>query len=263
MSRPVPMMLRAAGVLALLGGALLVYAVLAPPTPLTVERNAPPAPSLPLTQPSAPVTSSPAAPAGPVAADSGGSAAPVGHDSPGGQPPDSLWQVYNLQAVDSAGRPALFKLIMGTEQLGWAPGSLRLRGVSNPPQTLATQALRQQMARFSHVFFVGVASAGGSRSNEEYRAQERARYLLSWLQPIVPTSTELYALNLGQYRGCSGCPLLDGDQQRSVAIVGLSAGARELDLEQALRTAMAAGPLPPAAFSRFDMVSYGGGVPEP
>jgi hypothetical protein len=94
--------------------------------------------------------------------------------------------------------------------------------------------------RSQAVMAVGVASQEGDVVEEAGRAQRRAQTAASWLEQVLPATSSIFTLNLGQYKGsCAVGETADTAWQRPVLMIGIRQQEPGVDLGEALGNAMA------------------------
>jgi hypothetical protein len=148
-------------------------------------------------------------------------------------PPAQVETVVPTQGQDSSGRSLPFTVYVLAAQLSWRLESTNeLEG----GQTLLSPVLVAAINGAAEVFCVGTASFEGGARAEEARAGERAGRLAQWVGTAVAnTSTHVFTLNAGQYRGPQE---LSSPQQRKAVILITGPHDPAVDLGEALRSGL-------------------------
>lgn len=175
--------------------------------------------------------------------------------------------VYPIEGVDNAGRRARFDVVLLTKQYTWLWGSdtalaKETRALTQVEvlDTVLTGRLRSGLSRSPEVIAVGVASEEGTSSVESTRAQRRALTSAHWLKQILPASTRINRLNLGQYKStCGTREGGDSSWQRPFVMIGVREQAPGINLSEALANALTGkSNMPgPACYSQFEMTRQG------
>lgn len=171
--------------------------------------------------------------------------------------------VYAVRGRDSKGRLAEFDVIVLARDFHWVKGrsdQMERGGQTIDGATFQNTLTEKELGvRLSHatdLIAVGLASAEGERQQEETRATERAGHIAKALAGATRGSKTIWTLNLGQYTGKATDLGSDGsDWQRPILIIGLRSAAADVDLGEALASAMnGADNLPKtASYSRFEL----------
>lgn len=146
---------------------------------------------------------------------------------------------------DIAHRQATFRHYIVSEDYTWVLGSSSAVALDDTEVSeesfihyLQSPGIQLQLeAATSGIIAVGTASKEGSQSTEIQRAHGRAVRLNSWIRRVFPGSVDRYTLTVGQYR-CMRTPRTS-PEQRKIILIAILAKDDEVDVQQALRDALA------------------------
>jgi hypothetical protein len=174
--------------------------------------------------------------------------------------------IYPIEGKDAAGRRALFEVAVLPKELTWQrkdSDHLSREGeMLTQAQTLTevfVDDFRQGLNRSGAVMAVGVASQEGDVREEAERARKRGETAAAWLVEMLPSTTAIWMLNLGQYKGsCAVGETEDTAWQRPVLMIGIREADDGVDFAQALGSAMEGKSNLPSrdCYSNFDLSRY-------
>lgn len=173
---------------------------------------------------------------------------------------------FPIDGTDSAGRYALFDVVVLTKDYGWVKGSTtelergdtRLTAADIEAEVLAPQ-LRQGLGSAQELIAVGLASQEGHTDAEIQRGGLRAQRIAEWVRNAVDPSIPMSTLNLGQYSDlCSDCETDDTSWQRPFIVIAVRRADPETNIAEALRAALSDKEnLPsPDRYSTFAIAKY-------
>lgn len=174
--------------------------------------------------------------------------------------------VFPIEGRDSAGRSALFDVVILTKSYGWVKGStselerdsVRLNASDIENEVLAPQ-LRSGLGSARELIAVGLASVEGNIDTEVQRGGLRAARIAQWVRGAVGPSMPMMTLNLGRYLEiCSDCETEDTSWQRPFMVIAVKQADAGTDIGEALRDAMSGkANLPsPDLYSTFALARY-------
>ncbi len=174
--------------------------------------------------------------------------------------------IYPIEGRDTAGRRALFEVAVLPKDLTWQrkdSDHLSRAGTMLAHSDIVTDVLvedfREGLRRSGTVMAVGVASQEGDVREEADRARRRAETAAAWLTEALPTTTGIWTLNLGQYKGsCAVGETDDTAWQRPVLMIGVREQERDVNLAEALGNAMSGKSNLPdrSCYSHFELARY-------
>ncbi|MEQ1653634.1 MAG: hypothetical protein ABL897_14190 [Hyphomicrobium sp.] len=173
---------------------------------------------------------------------------------------------FPIEGTDSAGRSALFDVVVLTKDYGWIKGSTtelergetKLSGEDIENEVLAPQ-LREGLGSARELIAVGLASVEGNIENEIQRGGLRANRIAEWVRGAVDPSIPMSTLNLGRYlEPCSDCETEDTSWQRPFIVIAVKQADTGTNIGEALQNAMSDKEnLPsPARYSTFALTKY-------
>ncbi|HPG89499.1 MAG TPA: hypothetical protein PLD46_07570 [Hyphomicrobium sp.] len=173
---------------------------------------------------------------------------------------------FPIDGKDSAGRYALFDVVVLTKNYGWVKGSTtelergetRLTAEDVENEVLAPQ-LRQGLRSAQELIAVGLASYEGEKDAEIQRGGLRAQRIAQWVRSAVDQSIPMSTLNLGQYAQlCDDCETEDTSWQRPFIVIAVRRAEPGTNIGEALRDAMSGKEnLPsPDRYSSFAIARY-------
>ena len=173
---------------------------------------------------------------------------------------------FPIDGKDSAGRYALFDVVVLTKTYGWVKGSTtelergetRLTAEDVENEVLAPQ-LRQGLGSARELIAVGLASQEGDAEKEIQRGGLRANRIAEWVRSAVDPSIPMSTLNLGQYSDpCEDCESDDTSWQRPFIVIAVRQAEAGTNIGEALRSALSDKEnLPsPDRYSTFALAKY-------
>lgn len=153
---------------------------------------------------------------------------------------------FPIDGKDSAGRYALFDVVVLTKNYGWVKGSTtelergetRLTAEDVENEVLAPQ-LRQGLGSARELIAVGLASQEGEKDTEIQRGGLRAQRIAEWVRSAVDQSIPMSTLNLGQYaEPCDDCETDDTSWQRPFIVIAVRQAEPGTNISEALRSAL-------------------------
>lgn len=173
---------------------------------------------------------------------------------------------FPIDGTDSAGRYALFDVVVLTKDYGWVKGSTTelergdtlLTAEDVEAEVLAPQ-LRQGLGSAQELIAVGLASQEGQTEAEIQRGGLRAQRIAEWVRNAVDPSIPMSTLNLGQYSNlCSDCETDDTSWQRPFIVIAVRRADPGTNIAEALRAALSDKEnLPsPDRYSTFALARY-------
>jgi len=153
---------------------------------------------------------------------------------------------FPIEGTDSAGRRALFDVVVLTKNYGWVLGSTtelergdqRLTPRDIEEEVLAPQ-LREGLGSARELIGVGVASQEGELEREIQRGGLRASRIAQWVQGALGEKIPMWTLNLGRYvEPCSECEDADTSWQRPFIVIAVRETDQGVNIGEALRSAM-------------------------
>lgn len=175
--------------------------------------------------------------------------------------------VFPIEGTDSAGRRALFDVVVLTKNYGWVLGSTselergdqKLNAKDIEEEVLAPQ-LREGLGSARELIAVGVASQEGEVERETQRGGLRASQIAKWVRGAVDAKIPMWTLNLGRYvEPCPGCENDETSWQRPFVVIAVREADQGVNLGEALKVAMSDKEnLPsPDRYSAFALAKYG------
>lgn len=154
--------------------------------------------------------------------------------------------VFPISGRDSAGRRAVFEVVVLTKDYGWVRGSTtelergerRLTADDIEREVLAPQ-LREGLRRAQALIAVGLASQEGELEREVQRGGLRAKRIAEWVRNVVEPSIPMWTLNLGRYmEPCGECEDADTSWQRPFIVISMRSADAGTNIGEALSNAM-------------------------
>lgn len=174
--------------------------------------------------------------------------------------------VFPIEGTDSAGRRALFDVVVLTKNYGWVKGSTtelerdttRLSPEDIQNEVLAPQ-LREGLGGSRELIAVGLASQEGEIDKEIQRGGLRAARIAEWVKSVVDVNVPMSTLNLGRYvEPCAECEDADTSWQRPFIVIAVREADPGTNIGEALNVAMSDKTnLPsPSRYSTFALAKY-------
>jgi hypothetical protein len=161
-------------------------------------------------------------------------------------PAEVTTDVVVRDAPDAIGRRASFRILLFTDEFRWRLSSHdELDAVPDRPEF--TQSMRTVLNSAEEVIVVGASSeelAPGvprsvGREMEERRAARRADRIALWVREVLSRPVPVRKLNVGHHAPTQGARRADTSDQRRVVIILVLEQDNGVNLDQALRAAMA------------------------
>lgn len=154
--------------------------------------------------------------------------------------------VFPIEGFDTAGRRALFDVVVLTKNYGWVLGSTtelerdgeKLNAKAIEEEVLAPQ-LREGLGRARELIAVGVASQEGELEREIQRGGLRATRIAQWVRGALGEKVPMWTLNLGRYLDpCTNCEDAETSWQRPFVVIAVGETEAGVNIGEALRNAM-------------------------
>jgi hypothetical protein len=152
--------------------------------------------------------------------------------------------VTRSRGHDKAGRSADYDVVLVSGEYFWKFGStisvVNSEGNEVPiEQKLTGNGIATLINRSSDVIAVGMSSCVGRIEEEEGRAYDRARNIVSWVRqiPLTGNVEHLYMLNLGQYNVVCGSGPREREQ-RLLLVVGVTNKEPGVNIQESFRDAL-------------------------
>lgn len=161
-------------------------------------------------------------------------------------PPEVTRDVVVTRAADAIGRRASFRILLFSDEFKWRLSSDDALDAS-PPKPTFTPEMKGVLDGSEEIIVIGASSeelpAGRSPSEgqrfEEQRAARRAEQIAVWVREALSKPVPIRKLNVGYHAPTKGARASDTSDQRRVVIVLVIDQDEGVDLDQALRAAMA------------------------
>lgn len=155
--------------------------------------------------------------------------------------------VYPIIGRDKNGLRARFDFVVFRRDIAWKRSSTvwlergtRVLHQDDVLNEVLTRAVRGRLRNVTDVIAIGTASEEGRRVREKERAGARANTAANWIRRVTTTGTQIWELNLGQFRSrCSTAVETESTSwQRPFMMVSVSSKDPGVDLSEALSNAM-------------------------
>ena len=161
-------------------------------------------------------------------------------------PPEVLRDIVVRDAPDAIGRRASFRILLFTDEFRWRLSS-HAELDATPDRPHFTAEMKTLLNSAEEVIAVGASSEelapGMSRAAgrviEERRAARRAERIALWIREVLSRPVPVRKLNVGHHAPTRGPRDGDTSDQRRVVIILVLEQERGVNLDQALRAAMA------------------------
>jgi hypothetical protein len=161
-------------------------------------------------------------------------------------PPEVTGDVVVRDAPDAIGRRASFRILLFTDEFRWQLSSHHALDAM-PDRPNFTAEMKAVLNGAKEVIVVGASSeefaAGVSlavgRAAEERRAARRAERIAVWVREVLSRPVPVRKLNVGHHAPTKGARDADTSDQRRVVIILVLDGDEGVNMDQALRAAMA------------------------
>jgi hypothetical protein len=166
--------------------------------------------------------------------------------APAPRPPEVTRDVIVRNAEDGLGRRATFRILLFTDEFRWRLSSVeQLESGSGWPQF--TNEMKAVLNQAKEIICVGASSEElpsglspeAGRAAEERRAARRAEQIAVWVREAVSKPIPVRKLNVGYHAPTRGSGHPDTSDQRRVVIILVLDYQEDVNLDQALRAAMA------------------------
>jgi hypothetical protein len=160
-------------------------------------------------------------------------------------PPEVMSDVIVRNAKDRLGRRATFRVLLFTDAFRWRLGSSdRLENELGRPEF--TPQMKRVLDRSKEIIAVGASSeeivpglsVDAGRRREEVRAGRRAQRIALWVGGALSNPIPLRKLNVGHHIPTLA-PMTETSDQRRVVIILVIEREDGVDVDEALRAAMA------------------------
>ena len=161
-------------------------------------------------------------------------------------PPEVTRDIVVTNVVDAFGRRASFRILLFTDEFRWRLSShAALDAV--PERPTFTTEMKAVLNSAQEIIAVGASSeelpagvsAADGRRTEEQRAGRRAERIAVWVREAVSRPIPIRKLNVGHHAPTRGPRAGDTSDQRRVVIVLVLDQEEGVNMDQALRAAMA------------------------
>ena len=159
------------------------------------------------------------------------------------KPPEVVQDVVVRNVPDAVGRRASFRILLFSDEFRWRLNSWSVleRGLTHP---VFTDEMKAVLNDAQEIICVGASSEEippgvtpeQGRAAEERRAARRAEQIAVWIRQAVSRPIPIRKLNIGHHAP-TGQPGDTSDQRRVVIILVLDSDDN-IDVDEALRTAM-------------------------
>ena len=157
--------------------------------------------------------------------------------------------VVVTDAADALGRHASFRILLFTDEFRWRINSHDALDAT-PERPTFTPEMKAVLNSASEIIAIGASSeelptglpAAEGRKMEERRAARRAERIAVWIREVVSKPIVVRKLNVGHHtptRGVRHTATADTSDQRRVVIVLVLERDNGVNIDQALRAAMA------------------------
>lgn len=161
-------------------------------------------------------------------------------------PPEVSRDVVVTNATDAMGRRASFRILLFTDEFRWRLASAEVLDAT-PERPIFTPEMKAVLNSAEEIIAVGASSeelpAGlppeQGRLVEEQRAARRAEQIALWVREAVSKPVPIRKLNVGHHLPTPGSRDSDTSDQRRVVIILVLDQEEGVNVDQALRAAMA------------------------
>ena len=161
-------------------------------------------------------------------------------------PPEVTSDVVIRSAPDEIGRRASFRILLFTDEFRWRLSS-HAELDAEPDRPHFTPEMKTVLNSAEEVITVGASSEefapgvsyGVGRAMEERRAARRAERIALWVREVLEKPIPVRKLNVGHHAPTQGARVADTSDQRRVVIILVLDQDEGVNLDQALRAAMA------------------------
>jgi hypothetical protein len=161
-------------------------------------------------------------------------------------PPEVTRDLVVTNVADAFGRRASFRILLFTDEFRWRLSSHDALDAV-PERPTFTPEMKAVLNSAQEIIAIGASSeelpagvsANDGRRTEEHRAGRRAERIAVWVREAVSKPIPIRKLNVGHHAPTPGPRASDTSDQRRVVIVLVLDRDDGVDMDQALRAAMA------------------------
>ena len=161
-------------------------------------------------------------------------------------PPEVKRDIVVKRAADAIGRRASFRILLFTDEFRWRLNSHDSLDAT-PMRPTFTPEMKAVLNSAEEIIAVGASSeelppgvsASEGRLMEERRAARRAERIAMWVREVVSKPIAVRKLNVGHHTATPGVRTADTSDQRRVVIILVLDHEEGVNMDQALRAAMA------------------------
>jgi hypothetical protein len=162
------------------------------------------------------------------------------------KPPEVVQDVVTRNVEDALGRRASFRILLFSDEFRWRMSShIALENRDTEPEF--TAEMKAVLENAEEIICVGESSEEVStmvprpraRAEEERRAGRRADQIALWIRGAISKPVPIRKLNIGQHMPTPPAQKHDTSDQRRMVIVLVLDHDDSVNLDQALRNAMA------------------------
>jgi hypothetical protein len=161
-------------------------------------------------------------------------------------PPEVKRDIVVTRVADAIGRRASFRILLFTDEFRWRLNSHDSLDAT-PERPTFTPEMKAVLNSAEEIITVGASSeelpsgvpAAEGRATEERRAARRAERIAMWVREAVSKPIAVRKLNVGYHAATTGPRAGDTSDQRRVVIILVLDREDGVNMDQALRAAMA------------------------
>jgi hypothetical protein len=161
-------------------------------------------------------------------------------------PPEVSRDVTIRSAPDAIGRRASFRILLFTDEFRWRLSS-DVELDAEPDRPRFTEEMKTLLNSAEEVIAVGASSEefapglslAAGRALEERRAARRADRIALWVREVISRPVPVRKLNVGHHAPTRSARVPDTSDQRRVIIILVLEQDEGVNVDQALRAAMA------------------------
>jgi hypothetical protein len=161
-------------------------------------------------------------------------------------PPEVKRDIVVTRVADALGRRASFRILLFSDEFRWRLSSHDALDAS-PERPMFTAEMKAVLNSAEEIIAIGASSeelpsgvpAAEGRATEERRAGRRAERIAMWVREVVSKPIAVRKLNVGYHTPTKGARASDTSDQRRVVIVLVLDHEDGVNMDQALRAAMA------------------------
>lgn len=183
-------------------------------------------------------------------------------------PPEVTRDVLVKDATDAAGRRASFRILLFSDEFRWRLSSFDALE-ADPARPHFTDEMKAVLNAADEIITVGASSeelpagvpVSEGRAMEERRAARRAERIALWVREALTGPVPVRKLNVGHHVPTRSTRAADTSEQRRVVIILVLDYDEGVDVDQALRAAMAReslrAPIFEALLTRYSLSASG------